>query len=155
MATVDGVLTAPDSHGVIQGNGGEQDRLAGGSGNDRLQGHAAVNQYYGGAGNDTFIFSHKFAIESGAHQGQSLAAGDQYAYVTDFAGAGQAGGDFITFSGKEWDASSLTLQQTGTSGTPGAALYYYTIADTDGHVFNFAVNSLSGKALGAGDFNFY
>ena len=155
MATVDGVVTAPDIHGVVQGNGGAVDKLAGGSGNDRLEGHAAFNQYYGGAGDDTFIFSHKFAVESGAHQGQSTNFADQYAYITDFAGAGQVGGDFIAFSGKDWDQSSLTLEHTGTSGTPGATLFYYSIADNDGHVFNFMVNSLSGQALGAGDFNFY
>ncbi len=50
MATVDGVAVKPDSHGVVQGNGGDIDKMAGGSGNDTLEGHADFNQYYGGAG---------------------------------------------------------------------------------------------------------
>lgn len=158
MATVDGVVTAPDAHGVVQGNGGASDKMAGGSGSDKLEGHAAFNQYFGGAGDDTFIISDKFANESGAHDGQSLAFADQYAYIADFHGAGQSNGtgenDFIAFSG-DWNPASLTLEHTGTSGTGGAVLYWYSVQDNTGHTFNFMVNSLNGDALSAGDFQFY
>lgn len=161
MATVDGVVTAPSAQGIIQGNGGAEDRLAGGSGNDQLQGQAAFNQYYGGAGNDTFILSAKFAELAGAHQGQSLDFTDQFAYITDFQGAGVSGGDFIRFQGGlvggtnvTWDASSLTLEHTGATSASGT-LYYYSVADTAGHTFNFIINSVNHNALGAGDFNFY
>lgn len=153
MATVDGVTKAPDARGVIQGDGGAVDKMAGGSGNDILKGHATFNQYFGGAGNDTFVISDKFAIQSGAHDGQSTAFGDQYAYITDFQGAGVTGGDFIALEG--FVAGTLNLEKTGTSGTSGAFLYYYSVQDATGHTFNFLVNSLNGNALGAGDFNFY
>lgn len=150
---VDGVVTAPDAHGNIQGNGGAVDKLAGSSSGDILQGHAAFNQYYGGAGNDTFKLVDSFAVASGAHEGASTAFGDQFAYISDFEGAGKAGGDFIALVG--FDSTSLTLTHTGASGTPGASLYYYSVSDFSGHTFNFAVNSLDGNALGHGDFNFY
>ena len=159
MALVDGVATAADSHGIVQGNGADPlngpgvDKLAGGSGNDKLQGQDAFNQYYGGAGNDTFILAAKFANSAGAHQGQSTAFADQFAYITDFQGAGQVGGDFIALSG--FKAGTLQLEHTGVSNTAGAALDYYSVQDLNGHTLNFEINSLSGKALGAGDFNFY
>ncbi len=153
MPTVDGVTVAPDAHGVIQGDGGAVDKLTGGSGNDKLEGHAAFNQYYGGAGDDTFILSAHFAESSGAAQGQSTAFADQYAYITDFAGAGVDGGDFLSLQG--FAAGSLTLEHVGTSGTSGATLYYYSVVDAaTGHTFNFMVNSLNGNALGAHDFNY-
>jgi hypothetical protein len=151
---VDGVVTQADKYGIVQGNGGEVDKLAGSSSNDMLQGHAAFNQYYGGEGNDTFKLVAKFANLEGTHQGVSKDFGDQFAYITDFQGAGRAGGDFINFTG--FDASTLELTHTGsTNAATGATLYYYHVADNDGHVFNFIVNSLSGAALGQGDFGFY
>jgi hypothetical protein len=155
-ALVDGNPTSPDAYGQIQGDGGAVDKIAGTSGNDQLQGQAAFNQYYGGGGNDAFMINAKFAVQSGAHEGQSLDFGDQFAYITDFGGAGgwsASNNDFIKFVG--FDSSTLTLEHVGASATPGAALYYYSVATTGGDVFNFVVNSLNGKQLGAGDFNFY
>lgn len=153
MATVDGAVVAPDAYGIIQGNGGDSDRIAGGAGNDKLQGHAAFNQYYGGAGNDTFILMNKWAVASGAHEGQSTVFTDQFAYITDFQGAGEVGGDFISLSG--FQAGTLQLERVGVSGTSGAMLYYYSVQNAEGQTYNFLVNSLTGKELGAGDFNFY
>ncbi len=150
---VDGVATAPDKYGNVQGNGGAVDKMAGGSGNDTLEGQATFNQYYGGDGNDTFKLNAKFAELGGTHQGQSTAYGDQFAYITDFQGAGVSGGDFVNFSG--FVASSLTLTHTGATSASGATLYYYSVTDTANHVFNFTINSLDGKALGQGDFGFY
>lgn len=158
MATVDGTTTSADIHGVVQGDGGG-DRLAGGAGNDRLEGHSATNSYYGGAGNDTFIISGKFAESAGAHQGASRAIGDQFAFVTDFGGAGgwsASNNDFIALIG--WGAgSTIALNGApGVSGNNGAKIYYYTITDgVTGHVFNMEINSLNGKALGQGDYAFY
>lgn len=153
MATVDGVVTAPDIYGNIQGNGGAVDKMAGGSGNDTLQGHAAFNQYYGGAGNDTFKIVAHFAVDSGAHVGASKAYADQFAYITDFQGAGVAGGDFVHLSG--FDSNSLVATGAGAIGAQGQQVFYYSVTALTGEVFNFAVNSLTGSALGAGDFNFY
>ncbi|MEH3038225.1 MAG: hypothetical protein PGN23_17290 [Sphingomonas adhaesiva] len=158
MATVDKTPTQPDIHGVVQGNGGTTDNLAGGAGNDRLEGHAANNSYYGGAGNDTFIISGKFAESSGAHEGASRAFGDQFAFVTDFGGAGgwsASNNDFIALIG--WGAgSTLTLNGPAGDGANGAKVYYYTITDgVTGNVFNMEINSLNGKELGKGDYAFY
>ncbi|MEH3045540.1 hypothetical protein [Sphingomonas adhaesiva] len=158
MALVDGVTTAPDSRGIVQGNGGAQDKVAGGSGNDRLQGNAAFNQMYGGEGNDTFILSAKGAYGAGAHQGQSSAFGDQFAYITDFGGAGgysSTNNDFLALSGFG-KASTLTLVDTHASGTPGALLLQYALTDSNtGAVFNILINSVNGKTLGQGDYAFY
>ncbi|MEH3047602.1 hypothetical protein [Sphingomonas adhaesiva] len=156
-ATVDGQATGTDAYGIVQGDGGAVDKMSGTSGNDRLEGHAAFNQYYGGAGNDTFIISYKFAVESGAHQGASTAFGDQYAYITDFGGASTwsaTGNDFVAFSGFGAGAT-LTLSHEGTSGTSGAKLYYYTITTAANEVFNVLINSVNGKALATGDYAFY
>ncbi|TVV69971.1 hypothetical protein [Sphingomonas solaris] len=149
---VDGVTASPDQYGIIQGNGGAVDKLAGSSSNDMLQGHAAFNQYYGGAGDDTFKLVAKFANAEGTHQGVSTVFADQFAYITDFQGAGVSGGDFVNFTG--FDASSLELTKVGGTNASGT-MYYYNVTDLQGHVFNFQVNSVNGAALGAGDFGFY
>lgn len=152
MATVNGVLAVADVRGIVHGTGGAVDKLAGGAGKDILQGHASFNQYYGGAGDDTFVISSKFGTKTGA---ASKDFADQAHHITDFAGAGVQGGDFVAFSGFG-AGSSLTLTHTGTSGTSGATLYYYAITDgVTGDVTNVLINSLSGKALGAGDYAFY
>ena len=162
-AKVDGVAATPDVHGVVDGNGGAVDKISGavvgGVGqNDKLEGEAAFNQYYGGAGNDTFIISDKMAIQAGAHNGQSTAFANQFAYISDFQKAGPNGStgdhDFIAFTGN-WIANSLHLTHTGSTSASGATLYYYSVSDTTGHTFNIEINSLDGKALGAGDFKFY
>lgn len=153
MATVDGVTVAPNSHGVIQGDGGTKDKISGGAGNDYMQGQAAFNQYNGGAGGDTFIINAKFADQSGAFQGSSTAFANQFAYITDFQGAGVAGGDQIAFDG--FDALSLSLIKTTTSGTAGAVVYVYSVTSETGNVYNFTINSLNGDALTSADFNFY
>lgn len=154
VASVDGTPTSPDAHGIIQGDGGEVDKITGTSGNDRLQGHAAFNQYYGGGGSDTFIISSKFAA-AGAHNGQSLNFADQYAYITDFQGAGgwsASDNDFIAFNGFG-AGSTLALEHSAPSGS--ATTYYYAIHDgVTGDVFNVMVKSLNGQALGAGDYAF-
>lgn len=155
---VDGTKTAPDANGIVQGNGGAVDKLAGDGDRDILQGHAAFNQYFGGAGNDTFILSSKMAHQADAYEGASTKFSNQFAYIADFGGAGGWSGtnnDFIALTG--WGAGShIDLVKSGASGTPGATLYYYTITDGVTHeVFNFMINSLNGKALGKGDFNFY
>lgn len=154
MATVDGVVTAPDAHGIIQGNGGLVDKMAGDAKGNLLEGHGAFNQYWGGGGNDTFIIADKFANAGGAHNGPSTVFENQTSYITDFHGAstphGTAEHDFIVF--QDYVPGSLTLDHTGTSGTPGAVMYYYTVDDAQGNVHNLIINSLDGNPLGAGDF---
>ena len=156
--TVDGTKTAADAHGVIQGNGGAIDKIAGAAGGDRLEGHAAFNQYYGGAGNDTFIISHQMAVRAGAHEGASTKFADEFAYITDFGGAGgwtSTNNDFVAFTGFS-AGSTLTLVSDHASGKAGAHLLQYTITDAaSGDVFNVLINSVNGKALGKGDYAFY
>lgn len=163
MAMVDRAPATPDSRGIVQGNGGATDYVAGGSGNDKLQGNAAFNQMYGGEGNDTFILTAKAAYGTngtspGAVQGESNVFTDQFAYITDFGGAGgysASNNDFLAFSGFG-KASTLTLVSTHDSGTPGAVLLQYSLTDSNtGAVFNILINSVNGKTLGAGDFAFY
>ena len=163
MAMVDRAPATADSYGIVQGNGGDTDYVAGGSGNDRLQGNAAFNQMYGGAGNDTFILSAKAAYGSdgrspGAVQGETNVFTDQFAYLTDFHGAGGrvAGeNDFIAFSGFG-AASTLTLVDNSPSPTSGGRLLQYTLTDSNsGATFNILVNSVNGQTLSAGDFAFY
>ncbi|NEU14474.1 hypothetical protein G3T14_20440 [Methylobacterium sp. BTF04] len=161
MATVDGVVKLPQ-YGKIQGDGGLVDKMAGDSGNNQLQGHAEFNQYYGGAGNDTFVLAAKF--------GQNTAEASRdfsklATYITDFHGAngdsassGNVGEhDFINLSGFGVGSKIETVGEASASGTSEIAkLYHYSIFDTHtGEYYNFMVNSLNGKALGAGDFNFY
>lgn len=162
MATVDGVTTAPDANGVIQGAPGQtqvdgNQKLAGGTGNDKLEGHGDFNQYYGGAGNDTFILSAKFGqtTDTATKDFGSLAA-----YITDFHGAGEGSvigheNDFLAFSGFGAN-STLELLGAGKSGSGGdAKLYYYSILDSNtGQHYNFEINSLNGKALSTQDYHF-
>ncbi len=169
MSMVDGTTTGADAHGVVQGNGGASDRMSnsgdGGmstfvasssAGKDTLEGHSSFNQYYGGDGSDTFILGAKFAAT--AHQGASTTFADQFAYIADFQGAGgysATNNDFLALSGFG-SGSHIDLVHTGTSGTAGAMLYYYTITDgVSGAVVNFEINSTNGHALGAGDYAFY
>jgi hypothetical protein len=154
MATVDGVVTLPDAHGVVQGNGGLVDRMAGDAGNNRLEGHAALNLYFGGGGNDTFIIADKFAVAGHVVNVKDTHFLNQTTYINDFHGAGTSTGeqDFIAF--QDYVPGSLTLQHTGTSGTPGAVLYFYTVEDTSGNTHNLLVNSLNGNPIGQGDFAF-
>lgn len=158
MGLRDGTATAADIRGITQGDGGAMDRVStsGGDGNEKLQGNSGSNKFYGGDGSDTFIVSAKGAAM--ASQGASLDFDDQFCYFNDFQGAGgwsATNNDFIAFSG--FGAGSyITLTHTGDSGTAGASLYYYTITDgVSGDVVNFVVNSINGKALGAGDYAFY
>lgn len=157
---VDGVVTQSDVYGTIQGNGGAVDKMAGAAGNDTLLGHAAFNQYYGGEGSDTFIVSAAFALEG--KDGASKAYGDQFAFITDFQGAGgysATNNDFVAFTGFGANAV-LTEVGTGASGTSSVAkLYYYTISWTDSsnisHVTNIALNSVNGEKLSSNDYAFY
>jgi len=150
---VDGAPANEDSYGIIQGDGGAVDKIAGNNENNILQGHAKFNQYYGGGGDDTFKLVSKYALENGTHIGESTVFDDQFAYIVDFQGAGVAGGDFIVFDG--FDATTLTLNHTGATDAKGHTLYYYSVDDELGNTYNFIINSLSGSELGQGDYNFY
>ena len=161
MPTVDGANTAA-TNGVVLGNGGATDRMAGGSGNDRLQGMGSQNYYYGGEGNDTFIIGQRYLDTSKAIDPTSTVTYGQAANViSDMGGAGgwQAdGNDFIAFSGFA-AGSSITQMSSGSSATanaPNAVAFYYDLFDagTNNH-YLLVVNSVNGKALGAGDYAFY
>lgn len=160
MATVDGVPTAPDKYGIIQGNGDLVDKMAGDGANNQLQGHADFNQYYGGAGNDAFIMTAKFGQVT---QEPSKDYGTLAAYITDFHGAGGPGTgeqDFVKFSGftgvTTSDLKLIGSMENHTANAPDAVIYYYSVYDAakEGY-FNIAVNSVNGQKLAAGDFNFY
>lgn len=156
-ASVDGQATTADTYGIVQGDGGSVDKIAGTSGNDRLQGHAAFNQYYGGAGNDTFIISYDWAVKSGAVEGASTNFNDQFAYITDFGGAGgwaATSNDFVAFTGFGAGAT-LDFVSSRDSGTAGAKLVQYNVTTATGEVYNVLINSLNGKVLAQGDYAFY
>lgn len=157
---VDRERAYPDANGVIHGDGGPVDRMAGGAGGDRLEGRGGFNQYYGARGDDTFILNADFI--GNAHLGASRNFEDQYAFITDFNGAQSAGGtgehDFIALSnfGVGSHIDLVRESKSGTINAPAAVLYYYTVTDgITGAVHNIEVNSVNGKALGAGDFAFY
>jgi len=148
-----------DPNGIAHGDGGASDKLSGTTGSDKLQGADTFNQYYGSAGNDTFIISAK--TTNLAHEGASKTFTDQAFYVADFGGAGgwaDSNNDFIAFSGFGVGShiDLVSSKANGSVNAPAALLLYYTITDgVTGEVHNFMLNSTNGKVLGAGDFNFY
>ena len=148
-----------DPYGIAHGDGGAKDTLSGTTGGDKLQGAATFNQYYGSAGNDTFIISAK--TTNLAHEGATTTFTDQAFYITDYGGAGgwsSSNNDFIAFSGFG-AGTHIDLVKTSLNhsvNAPNAVLCYYTITDgVTGDVHNFMVNSTNGHVLGAGDFAFY
>ena len=148
-----------DPNAIAHGDGGAKDTLAGTTGSDKLQGAATFNQYYGSAGNDTFIISAK--TTELAHEGASNVFTNQAFYAADFGGAGgysSSNNDFLAFSG--FGAGShidlVSSKDNHSVSAPSAVLYFYTITDgVTGEVHNFMLNSTNGHALGAGDYNFY
>jgi serralysin len=105
FATVSYTLSANVETLVLQGAGsldGTGNALAnsifGNSGNNKLDGGAGADQLTGNAGNDTFVF----------HAGQ--ANGD---VVVDFAGAGAAAGDSLSFVGFGTAAQGATFTHVG------------------------------------------
>ena len=157
--TLSGAPDPVDAYGIAHGDGGAKDALSGTSGSDKLQGAATFNQYYGSAGNDTFIISAK--TTELAHEGASKGFTDQAFYAADFGGAGgwsSSNNDFLAFSG--FGAGShidlVSSKDNHSVNAPTAVLYYYTITDgVTGEVHNFMVNSTNGHALAKGDYNFY
>ena len=102
-ATVNGVPTAPDSHGIVYGDGiatngnytgtSSSDHLAGTGGNDQLQGGSGIDYYYGAGGNDTFKLTAKDF---------DTTSGDCQKFIYDFGGAGgwsASNNDFLNLSG--------------------------------------------------------
>ena len=154
-----GTPVTPDVNGIAHGDGGAQDTLAGTTGSDKLQGAATFNQYYGSAGNDTFIISAK--TTNLAHEGASKTFTDQAFYATDFGGAGgysSSNNDFLAFSGFGVGShiDLVSSKANGSVNAPAALLLYYTITDgVTGDVHNFMVNSTNGHLLAKGDYNFY
>lgn len=147
---VDNMRQFTDAAGILQGNGGASDQMAGTASNDWLQGHAAWNLYNGGMGADVFMINAASARAAGASQGQNLAYQSQLAVIGDFEGAGVAGGDVLALTG--FRRGSLALYQSSRTGRGSAMVYYYTVTDTAGHVYSLQVNSVSGQPLSAGDF---
>ncbi|MBW4531178.1 MAG: hypothetical protein KME02_10890 [Aphanothece saxicola GSE-SYN-MK-01-06B] len=79
------VLTGDSNNNRLNGLG-NNDTIDGGGGNDTLTGGLGVDLLTGGTGNDTFLYL------SGADSGTTVATRD---IITDFEGAGIAGGDLI------------------------------------------------------------
>jgi len=78
------VLTGNDGNNTLLGLGGN-DTLSGGLGNDTLNGGAGTDTLTGGLGDDTFVFATPAEAGNGATRD----------VITDFQGAGAAGGDVI------------------------------------------------------------
>lgn len=128
----------------------------GGSTNDKLSSGLSTGasykdfqQFYGGAGNDTFILKAK-----------DFGGATQYGvskYITDFQGAGghsATSNDFLGLSGFG-AGSSLSLVDSK-PGTGANVILTYEITDgVSGATFKILVNSVNGQELGAGDYAFY
>jgi serralysin len=82
------ILTGNNGNNTLLGLGGN-DTLSGGLGNDTLNGGAGTDTLTGNAGDDTFVFATPAEAGNGATRD----------VITDFQGAGVAGGDVIDVSG--------------------------------------------------------
>jgi serralysin len=78
------VIIGNDAVNTLTGGGGN-DTMSGGGGNDVLNGGANTDTLTGGLGDDTFVFSSVADAGNGATRD----------VITDFQGAGVAGGDLI------------------------------------------------------------
>src|SRR6478735_672887 len=94
-ALVNGIVTAPDTRGVVNGTAGT-DRISGTAGSDHLAGGKGVDYLYGGAGNDAFIINLRDMDVT------LVATKGVQDFIYDFHGAGayEAGNkDFISLNG--------------------------------------------------------
>ncbi len=154
-ALVNGVPTAPDAHGIVQGTSGT-DFISGTGGNDTLQGNGGGDVYFGGAGSDTFIIKASDLI-NGPTSVNNVAATD---VIYDFSGAGgwqASNNDFIAFE-HFGVGSTLNFERYGgnADGSPNHQLQYYTVHDTTtGGDYTIFIKSLDGNQLAHGDYNFY
>ncbi len=155
LATVNGVPTAPDAHGIVQGGSGT-DFISGTGGNDTLQGNGGGDVYFGGGGSDTFIIKNTDLV-NGPSSVNNVAATD---VIYDFSGAGawQAqNNDFIAF--EHFGAgSTLTFDRYGGNpdGSQNVQLQYYTVHDTTTNGdYTIFIKSLDSSLLAHGDYNFY
>lgn len=122
------------------------DNLNGSSGNDIIQGGAGNDFMYGGGGNDTFLWVASDVFKDNADN-------SVYDKVFDFAGAGVASGDRLTFQGFGVGSSLEVVGQQEVDG--GAVIYNYLLTDTaTGHSQHIYITSLNGNALTAGDYAF-
>ncbi|MEH3101409.1 hypothetical protein [Sphingomonas adhaesiva] len=157
----------PDSYGITYGDTDisptRPDTVSGTKGADRLQtggsdgsAYPGFQRMFGGEGNDTFILRAK------DFDGSTTVS----KYVSDFSGAAGTGpanwsattNDFVAFSGFGSGASLLVVgERDGTVATSTTdKIFTYHIVDSSGNVLGaFDIQSLNGKALGAGDFAFY
>ena len=120
---------------LIYGNTGN-DLLTGGRGDDVLNGGTGGDRLYGGLGSDTFVFDRS--------QFGDRATGLDH--ITDFEGAGMAGGDVIRFTGFGANATVNYLYDAG-----GVQRYQVT----DGlFTAEFMFQSTNGQRLAAGDYLF-
>ncbi len=139
---------------TLYGNAGA-DTLEGGDGNDLLEGGAGSDSLTGGAGDDSFRFN-------------SMLGAGHVDVVTDFAGAGVAGGDVLVldhdwFFGLSAGALAADAFQTGTTALAFSTRILYNSAtgallfDQDGSLtiyspVQFATLSSLPAGLAAGDF---
>jgi Ca2+-binding RTX toxin-like protein len=123
------------------------DNLNGSSGNDSLQGGAGNDFLYGGGGNDTFLWTASDVNKDNADN-------TVYDKIFDFAGAGVASGDRLTFYGFGAGSELTVAGQQNLS--DGSVIYKYTLNDTStGHFQTIYITSLNGNALTAADYAFY
>ena len=151
---VNGVATAPSTHGAVTGTSGN-DRIGGSNGTDHLVGGKGVDYLYGSAGNDAFLFRLSDFDATLGHAVQD--------YVQDFGGAGGwvvGNNDFLTFLGFG-AGSTLTLDAARTAhaqsllGGDPTLQYYIIHSATTGQDFEIFIHSTNGHTLVAGDYAFY
>ncbi|WP_082507957.1 family 16 glycosylhydrolase, partial [Methylobacterium sp. Leaf113] len=114
--------------------------INGGAGNDIITGGLGVDLLTGGAGADRFVFSKADLAGTAGLTGTAL---DR---ITDFEGAGAAGGDTLVFRGFAADANVVEIARQGT-------LHTYEIREHGTAVGRFTAAHANGT-LKSGDFVF-
>ena len=111
------IVTGNNGNNTLLGLGGG-DTLSGGLGNDTLNGGAGTDTLTGGLGDDTFVFA--TAAEAGNGAARDV--------ITDFQGAGAAGGDVIDVSGIDANtgvAADQAFTFIGTAAFTAAGQFHY------------------------------
>jgi hypothetical protein len=128
---------------------------AGTSGSDVLYAAAGGNPaFFGGAGNDAFVIKATSLTNTldGLSYKNTIGAD---AAILDFSGAGgwnSTNNDFLALTGFGV-GSTLSFSHYGTAGN---TTQFYTVHDTTTNAdYTIYIHSVSGKLLGAGDYNFY
>ena len=156
----DDTINGNDGIDTIDGGTGD-DIIDGGAGDDEITGGAGADNMTGGAGDDTFVID-VASLSGGAYDGSDSGIGSANRdVITDFEGAGVAGGDDISLNG---NTAGLTFSFVATNAFSGTqAEVRYSVSGSDSLVefdadgdgitdFQLLIQNVDG--LVAGDFTF-